>query len=260
MICLSFDTDHLDEVRMREFLASVRIPGRGTFFCTRRYDCLAPSHELCPHPVLDETNDWEVELTAKRAELPDAVGWRSHSCTYSHVIAQRLAARGYLYASTQYQPVAAGRPFREPWGVWHMPVYYMDNLDFSHSRGWPALNHVNFAPEIIDAALADDGIYVFDFHPVHLLLNSTSAGEYLARRPAFLAGEGVEALRCAGRGARVFYDELCARMNEASVASVCMRDALTQWTQADVGRFIPDASPEPPASRGIEARGADHKR
>jgi hypothetical protein len=228
VICLSFDTDHLDEVRMQEFLATVRIPGDATFFCTHRYDCLATPHELCPHPFLERAHDWEAELLAKRTELPDAVGWRSHSCIYGHLIAVRVAASRYLYASTQYQPVAATHPFREPWGLWQMPIYYMDNMDFSHSRFWPEVQHVAFAPEIIDVALADDGIYVFDFHPVHLMLNSTSADAYLARREAFLAGQRVDALRCDGRGAGTFYDELCAKMEKAGASSTRMRDALAE--------------------------------
>src|SRR5579884_1313245 len=220
MICLSFDTDHLDESRMEEFLASVPVPGEGTFFCTRRYDCLGLPHELCPHPLLEEGAEWDDELAVTRSNFPDAVGWRSHSCIYSHLIAQHVAASHYLYASTQLDPVPPARPFREAWGLWHMPIFYMDNLDFSQSRFWPGSEHVPFAEQVIDRALADDGVYVFDFHPVHLLLNSTSANAYLERRDAFLAGEPLDELRCDGRGARAFYDELCSRMASEGVPSI----------------------------------------
>jgi ubiquinone/menaquinone biosynthesis C-methylase UbiE len=40
-ICLSFDTDHMNAGQMAEFLAANPLPGRGTFFCTQAYDCLA---------------------------------------------------------------------------------------------------------------------------------------------------------------------------------------------------------------------------
>ena len=211
---------------MQEFLATVPVPGSATFFCTHRYESLTEPHEICPHPVLDEERDWATELSAKRAEFPDAIGWRSHSCIYSHLIAERVAASGYLYASTQYQPLAPARPFREPWGIWHMPVYYMDNMDFSRPRFWPDAGQVPFSSEVIDTALADDGVYVFDFHPIHLLLNSTSADAYFERRDAFLRGERLETLRCEGRGARTFYDELCAKMERRGTLSVRMKDAL----------------------------------
>jgi hypothetical protein len=229
MICLSFDTDHLDESRMREFAASVPVPGAGTFFCTRRYEALGVPHELCPHPYLPEGGDWDGELAAKRVEFPDALGWRAHSCVYSHLLAQRIAADGYLYASAYDQLGRAGiEPVREAWGVWHLPIFYMDNLDFSLGRFWPAAGHRPFDPALIRAALSDEGLYVFDFHPVHLLLNSTSAEAYFERRDAFVAGAPLSRLRCPGYGTRSFYDDLCAAMAEADVESRTMVDALRE--------------------------------
>ena len=229
MICLSFDTDHVDEARMREFLELVPLAGRGTFFCTRPYAALDGSgHELCPHPLLPPGGDWDAELAAKRREFPEAEGWRSHSCVYSHQLAERLARDGYTYASTVD---ALGRcglaPVREAWGLWQIPIFYMDNLDFSTSRFWPGEEHRPFAPELLEAAFSGDGVYVFDFHPVHLLLNSPSAEWYLRRRDAFVAGEDLGALRFEGYGTRSFYDDLCARMAEAGAESQAMRDVLT---------------------------------
>jgi hypothetical protein len=173
MICLSFDTDHVDEARMREFLATVPVPGAGTFFCTHRYEALGAPHELCPHPYLPDGADWDAELTSMRAAFPEARGWRAHSCVYSHMLAQRIAADGYAYASAYDQLGRVGlEPNREAWGVWHLPIYYMDNLDFSHGRFWPEGTHRPFDGDLITAALAHEGIHVFDFHPVHLLLIS----------------------------------------------------------------------------------------
>jgi len=234
VICLSFDTDHLDGVRMQEFLAGVPIPGGGTFFCTQRYESLGEPHELCPHPLMAVAEDGGDDLSNSRSEFAGAVGWRSHSCVYSHMVAVRLAAAGYLYASTQYQPVAPARPFREAWGLWQMPIFYMDNADFSWSRFWADADHEPFASNIIDTALSDaDGVYVFDFHPIHLLLNSVSADAYLERREAFLAGAPLGALRCRGRGARTFYDDLCAQMHAAGLRSLTMRQALAEWLQRE---------------------------
>jgi hypothetical protein len=230
VICLSFDTDHLDEARMREFLDDVAVPGAATFFCTQRYASLGGAHELCPHPFLQEGVDWEKELASGRADFPAAVGWRSHSCVYSHLLAQRLAQDGYRYVSIRDELGARGlAPYREAWGVWHLPIFYMDNLDFSYSRFWGGHRHRPFAPELIDAALSDDGLYVFDFHPIHLMLNSTSADAYLERRAGFVSGGPMERLRCDGYGARDFYDDLSAAMQAAGVRSQTLREALTTY-------------------------------
>jgi hypothetical protein len=228
VICLSFDTDHIDETRMVEFLAQVPLAGRATFFCTRFYDCLAATdHELCPHPLLDPQSDWDAEFERQRARFPEAAGWRSHSCTFSHSLALQGAAEGYRYASTVTRMGASGpTPYREAWGLWQMPIFYMDNLDFSFSRFWPGVPHEPFADDLIERALLDDGVYVWDFHPIHLLLNSTSPDAYEQRRAAFLEGVRLEELRCPGRGARDFYDALLGRMAQAGVESRGMSDAL----------------------------------
>jgi Polysaccharide deacetylase len=238
VICLSFDTDHLDEPRMREFVDTVRVPGAGTFFCTQRYEALSAPHEICPHPYLPEGADWDFELEAKRADFPEARGWRAHSCVYSHLLAQRIAADGYAYASAFDQFGRGGiEPSREAWGVWHLPIYYMDNLDFSLPRFWPGAAHRAFDPALIETVLADDGIYVFDFHPVHLLLNSTSAESYFERRGAFVAGAPLEDLRCTGYGARSFYDDLCTAMGGAGMESISMYDALIERVGASKLRY-----------------------
>jgi hypothetical protein len=233
MICLSFDTDHMDEARMREFLKRVDIPGAATFFCTQRYESLeATRHELCPHPFLEQGRNWEEELRAKRDEFPQARGWRSHSCVFSHILAEQVGRLGYRYVSTHDDFGRPGpRPHRHCWGIWHMPIYYMDNLDFSRTRFWPDDGRPAFAPALIEQAVVDDGIYVFDFHPIHLLLNSDSTDWYFKHRDRFLGGEPVERLNSSGYGVRSFYQDLRARMAEAKVESVAMEIALSRFLE-----------------------------
>lgn len=242
MICFSFDTDHLDEGRMEEFLAQVPVPGRATFFCTQRYECLARSdHELGPHAYLPSSGgDWDTELREKRDLFPQAVGWRSHSCVFSHLIAEDVAKLGYRYMSTfeelgRPQP----QPFRQTWGNWHLPVYYMDNLDFSGPRFYPDAP-APFSRELITRSLAGDGIYVYAFHPIHLLLNSPNAETYFELRERWHRGEPVESLRFDGYGTRSFYDELIGAMGRAGFRSAALADGL----EAHLARTAGPAAPQ----------------
>ena len=41
-------------------------------------------------------------------------------------------------------------PSRHLWGIWHAPIYYMDNLDFSRQRFWPERHDKPFSPKLID--------------------------------------------------------------------------------------------------------------
>jgi hypothetical protein len=235
MIALSFDTDHMNEARMAEFLADVPLPGGGTFFCTQPYRCLERDEfELAPHPFLGGGRDWLRELKAKRAEFPTALGWRSHSCVFSHTLAEWLCLNGYVYASTHDALGIKGvRPVRQMWGIWQVPIYYMDNLDFSRKRFWPERVEEPFSHSLIDNALNDDGLYVFDFHPIHLLLNSPDAGWYSAVRSHFLRGESTAVLRYAGLGARSFYDKLIAAMQAGGCTSVTIIAGLRGLTNEE---------------------------
>jgi hypothetical protein len=228
VICLSFDTDHLDEVRMREFLGSTPIPGAGTFFCAYPYPGVDyGSHEPAPHPFLGEEGGWEDVLAETRRNFPEAAGCRPHSCVWSHMLSVRLAEQGYAYISCWDQIGRRDiRPHREAWGLWHLPIYYMDTLDISAPRFWPDRELEPFSAEFIDAAVGGEALFVFGFHPVHLMLNSTSAEAYLERRDAFHAGEDPADLRCPGLGVADFYRALCERMEAEGEASRTMRDAL----------------------------------
>ena len=171
-------------------------------------------------------------MASTRARFPHAVGWRSHSCVYSHLLAERIARDGYLYASTHEDMGRTGlAPYPETWGIWQMPIYYMDNLDMFRSRYWPSLDRPPFSPELLDAPLSADGIYVFDFHPVHLLLNTPDPEWYFERRAAFVAGAPLVTLRHEGPGTRDFYDALCTRMSAAGVESVTMASALQPYLE-----------------------------
>lgn len=232
MISLSFDTDRMDEARMRDFLAETPIPGRATFFCTQRYESLEMSnHELAPHAYLGAGSDWDVEIAAKRREFPDAVGWRSHSCVFSHLLAEQLADLGYRYVSVHDEPgVPDIQPVRHAWGLWHLPIYYMDNMDFSERRFWGEQAAEPFRPEVIETAISGDGLYVFGLHPIHLALNSPSAEEYFMRRDRLAAGEPISEIRFKGRGTLTFYLELVDAMESVGIESVAMADALTAHT------------------------------
>jgi hypothetical protein len=222
----------MDEARMRAFLDEAPIPGRGTFFCTQQYACLEETiHELAPHPYLGPGGEWQEELRESRARFPHAVGWRSHSCVFSHILAEQLARDGYRYVSVHDEPGSTEiRPVRHAWGLWHLPIYYMDNLDFSATRFWGNAADSPFRAELIDAAVAGDGLFVFDFHPIHLALNSPSADEYFVRRELFERGALVDDVRYDGRGSLTFYLELIEAMEAADTSSIAMGEAIDLFT------------------------------
>lgn len=232
MICISFDTDHMDEHRMVEFLSKVYFPGLGTFFCTQSYHCLSTTiHEIAPHPYLGADNDWDQELINKRQEFPKAIGWRSHSCVFSHKLAFWLWKNNYKYVTVHDDfGRCAMQPIKHSWGVWHLPIYYMDNLDFCRQDFFER-DEKPFSRSLIDNALEQDGIYVFDFHPIHLLLNTPSSEFYFEKRQQFCEGISIEKLSYTGYGTLNFFKDLCAAMQNVNIKSLTLEQALAFYHQ-----------------------------
>ena len=232
MICLTFDTDHLDDARLTEFLAAHRIPGKATFFCTRQFAVLGSTdHEMAPHPLLEAGTDWTAVLQTMRRMFPAATGWRSHSCVFSHLLARWLGENGYCYASTEERFGQVGiRPTRHPMGtVWQLPIYYMDTFDISRQVFWTGSENHPFDKKLISRALGAEGIHVFDFHPVHVMLNTPHPEFYLSARERFRAGEAIQQLRYQGYGVGTFLQELCDQMRAAGAPSLGIAEALALY-------------------------------
>ena len=66
-----------------------------------------------------------------------SAGARTPACSAT-ALALWLYLNGYVYASTQDSfGIRQLHPIRQMWGIWQVPIYYADNLDFSRKRFWP---------------------------------------------------------------------------------------------------------------------------
>ena len=107
------------------------------------------------------------------------LGIRPHSCVFSHMIGIDLNKKGYKWISQAQNLFSTNLyPFKHPWGIWELPIYYMDNMDFWMTKNWKNDNHKPFSQQIIDMCINNEGLYVFDFHPIHIALNTRTYNDY----------------------------------------------------------------------------------
>jgi hypothetical protein len=234
MICLTFDTDWMNSESMRRFIEDFPFPGKGTFFLWQEMSQVNWGiHEIEPHPIFSEGHTWEEDIDKIEKQLyilPK--GMRTHSCVYSHMLGIELKRRGYLYSSVT-TPLFQDNlfPYRQPWGIWELPIYYMDNMDYCLAENWPALNHRPFNPKIIDLAIQGEALYVFDFHPLHIVLNTPNLKAYQSVRKDIVNNtKSPFDLVFPGEGARTFFLELCkamARCNKESLTCLEVLDGLS---------------------------------
>ena len=212
------------------------MPGSGTFFLHEIFEELFDAeHELAPHPLIDDLKHWDLDLRRLQTGIPRPIaGVRPHSCVFSHMIGAGLKAKGYTYISQSQQLYDNQiRPLRHPWGIWELPLYYMDNMDFWMCENWPTLGHKPFAESIIDAAVSSDNLFVFDFHPLHIALNSSDHKEYQAAKPFILGDPAISPFTLANSkpGTRDFFERLCYAMKMSKLRSHTLSEALAHYCE-----------------------------
>lgn len=224
MICLTFDTDYMREDDMNRFLDEYQFPGAGTFFVHENTlgNIDWKLHEVCPHPTFDSSCanfSCLDKFDGKLNQIP--LGMRSHSCVTSHMLGIELKKRGFKYASNQsalYQNDIT--PMRLPWGVWELPIYYMDSMDFTMKEGWPGLRHSPFSADVVINAVEGKGLYVFDFHPLHISLNTSDRQDYAKIKDALLSeNKSPFDLAFSGKGTRTFFEFLLDKMKASNISS-----------------------------------------
>lgn len=248
MIALTFDTDYLSAEDLERFVDEFPIPGRGTFFLWKPYAGLSlGDHELGIHPYFQDRVPWNETLDEFIGALGSrTTSCRAHSCAYSHMLGIALAKRGFSVVSQATYLFRSGlTAYRQPWGLWELPIYYMESMDFTFSHNWPDLAHEAFDPRLIARSLGEPGLFVYDFHPLHVILNTSSYAQYQAVREELVSGRrSAFETRFAGRGARDFYLELVEQMDAQGQESVacCEVPLAACWESAESNSALPNIS------------------
>ena len=187
---LTFDLDWAIDPAIAMCLDLIEAAGvAATVFVTHDTPLLArmrenPRIELGLHPnfnpLLDGTaqgNGGALEILRKlQAIVPEARAVRSHSMTQSSRLRDLFKAVGLTHDCNHFIPAhtkVALRPYRHWNGLTCVPYCWEDDVDLIYGKG----------PDIL-AVAAGPGLKVFDFHPIHVALNSQSIEHYEMSRPA----------------------------------------------------------------------------
>ncbi len=157
-----------------------------TFFCTHETKVLerlraGDRYEIGVHPnfnFLLEGNfrygsNYKEVLKYYKAIVPESVSVRSHSLTQQSNLLDEFGNQGLRFEFNLLIPMEAGylKPFkyndivRVPY-MWEDDVHCMFNWEYDVSR-----------------FLSHKGIKVFDFHPIHVFLNTENLDRYNSAKP-----------------------------------------------------------------------------
>lgn len=188
-IFLTFDIDWAHDQIIEDVLQMLEqyaVPA--TLFATHKTNVLSAKssqrdkHEIGLHPNFNqllraESNGKDyLELCSELKEIyPDATSVRSHSLCFGSLIQTAYEALGITHDSSIIVPYQSNRFPLSPWKMWddltRVPYFFCDYVT-AMTTGMPT-------NELAERA----GLKVFDFHPIHIFLNTESLDRYERTRP-----------------------------------------------------------------------------
>ncbi len=179
MISFSADIDWAaDEIIAHTIELFEKYGVKCTFFSTHYSNVLLDSNkklfEIGIHPnfnsLLSGNNKNADDVLDELLEThPGAKGVRSHSMMQSSDLLQKFAKKNQIYDANHFLPYCKGiKPFKLWTGMVRIPYNWEDDVHWAYGYSFDSCR--------ID--LNDDGLNVFDFHPIHIFLNTENKYRY----------------------------------------------------------------------------------
>lgn len=216
-VFLTFDIDWAHDDVLADCIGLVeQADVCATWFVTHETPLLArlranPKFELGIHPNFNFLFNLQTQAGASAEEVlertlalvPEATAVRSHHMTQSSALLNLFRRKGLTHDCNHFIPTTAGITLK-PWELWNgmlrVPYSWEDDLMCIYGQR-------TSLPSIADL-LKQDGLMVFDFHPIHIYLNTEDLQRY--ERTRTLHHQPVELMqeRFGGCGTRVALQSL----------------------------------------------------
>lgn len=175
-----------------------------TFFVTDNIPQLErirsnPNFTLGIHPnfrplLIGKGSTIHYEIERSMQIVPEAVSCRSHGVIQGGDISQALIQQGIRFESNESIPFHSGiklRPYEVAGGLIKLPYLWADEHEWVFNR------KTDFSK-----ILKENVFCVFDFHPIHVFLNTESTERYENTRPLHRLPDELIKHRNSGSGTR----------------------------------------------------------
>lgn len=123
--------------------------------------------------------------------VPEAVSVRSHSMTQSTKLQDLFGSFGLTHDCNHFIPCQAEMEVK-PWRLWNdmikVPYIWEDDID------------ILYGPSSMEKSRKVEGMKVYDFHPIHLYLNTADMAAYEKAKLCLSEGKGIQPLVNTGYG------------------------------------------------------------
>lgn len=201
MISITIDTEWCPDELIKDTVSLLDFYDvSSTLFSTHKDGVDAEGHERALHPnFLEDSGNESKILESIAVQYPEARGVRSHAMYIHSRLRSHYRQYDIVYESNYMQYLVNGvRPFWMLDGIIQFPVYFMDDMWFRSRKSPSEL------PNVTDL-LSGDGLKVFDFHPIHVYLNTPSPDYYKTHKEIYNEPDALREARFDGPGVRELF-------------------------------------------------------
>jgi Polysaccharide deacetylase len=193
-----------------------------TIFASHRTSVLRTESrhiEIALHPNFFGRDDPKKVVSELKSLYPESKGVRAHGLFEYSNLMDIYIEQGICWDSTQLLYLCPHiMPYKHPSGLTGLPIYWEDDDYIDHHPDW-ILNNIR---------INSPGIKCFDFHPIHMYLNSISMRQYQNVKKKAFDLDAIESNRYSGedKGVFVFFKTIAAyikakKIPVASIGEIC---------------------------------------
>lgn len=184
-ICISIDVDWSPKELLQDTLQLLDEYGvKATIFCTDNVEKeefnLLKNHEIGIHPNITSVETVEEKIKALKKMFPESKCIRNHCLIHNTKFNEIYKKNGLTFSSNYFHFMQAEiKKLNMPSGITEIPVFFMDDLYLNMNQ--EKIKNINECQSLFSISninLNSFGLKVFDFHPIHIFMNTNSLKFY----------------------------------------------------------------------------------
>ena len=229
MIALTFDIDWVPD-ELIDFLLNLvgRYKVKATIFATHETSLLKnlepKQFEIAIHPNFLKGGEPEQIVEQLKLLYPQTVGVRAH-CLFIHSRLYPIYEKYGLCYSSDYllymQPNLA--PVQTLCNMIQLPIYFADDFHLMMKAG----NENIFEIDCLE--LQSNGLKIFDFHPIHIFLNTERLDRYENAKKYYHQPEDLQTFRNRDMGTRDLLANLLAYIQQNDIPTYTLGEINNLW-------------------------------
>ncbi|MFC2001674.1 hypothetical protein ACFLUZ_04115 [Chloroflexota bacterium] len=229
-IGISFDIDWApDEVIQYVFNLLAEYQVKTTCFATHNSALIKSldnkKYEIGIHPNFNDSNDYDKTIKVLKAIYPEAIGVRSHGLLQSSNILQLFLNNDLKYDVNTFIPLREGLyPFTRLNRLVCIPYFWEDDANFS--------SKVTF--ELEDLQLHKKGLKIYNFHPMHVFMNTKSSEHYNEYKQYYQQPDMLTAYKGTGKGTQTLFIELLQYLNRNKLPGYTCEEIYREYLKESI--------------------------